>query len=163
MAISSIDTTRVLAAAVAVIAVKVGWELLFSPLKAFPGPLLAKFTDLWRAVLTKLGNVDPKYKQWHKTWGSAVRVGPNAISLSDPDLIKVIYTTKNPWRKVRTGSGATLSASLCAATNLYVNHRVTCTDPTMSSSTANESPTSSTRKTMPSIASTRDRSAVSGP
>ncbi|KAI6779237.1 uncharacterized protein J7T54_007764 [Emericellopsis cladophorae] len=60
---------------------KLVWELLFSPLRAFPG------------------DVDRKHLAWHHKWGSAVRVGPNAISLNDPDLIKTLYGTKNPWRK----------------------------------------------------------------
>jgi hypothetical protein len=55
---------------------------------------------LYRSGLTHMGHVDYHKRRWHQKWGLAVRVGPNAISISDPDMIKVIYTTKNPWRKV---------------------------------------------------------------
>ncbi|KAG5948920.1 hypothetical protein E4U53_006106 [Claviceps sorghi] len=76
-------------------------EFFFSPLRAFPGPAVARFTNFWRAFLTALGNVDSTTRGWHRKWGDAVRIGPNAISLSDPSLIKVVYasTSKNAWKK----------------------------------------------------------------
>lgn len=101
MAITSIPGTHALAAVAVLIAAKLVWEFLYSPLKAFPGPVAAKFTDFYRAYLMKTGNPDPYYRAWHGKWGPAVRVGPNTISLSDPDMIKVVYNTKNVWRKVR--------------------------------------------------------------
>lgn len=100
MALSAIPPVYVLYGIVAVGAVKVVYELFFSPLSHIPGPFLAKFTDLYRSGLTHMGHVDYHKRRWHQKWGLAVRVGPNAISISDPDMIKVIYTTKNPWRKV---------------------------------------------------------------
>ncbi|KAM5349257.1 hypothetical protein ACJ41O_005764 [Fusarium nematophilum] len=99
MAISAIPISYVVQGVVGLIVACVLYELFLSPLRQIPGPFLAKFTDFYRAALTHLGNVDGKKREWHKRWGSAVRVGPNAVSISDPDLIKVIYTTKNPWRK----------------------------------------------------------------
>ena len=76
------------------------YELLLSQLRSFPGPFLAKFSDFFRAYLTMKGDVDAKYRQWHRKWGMAVRVGPHTISLSDPSLIKVVYETRNAWMKV---------------------------------------------------------------
>ncbi|KAK4235413.1 cytochrome P450 [Achaetomium macrosporum] len=99
MALSSVPISYVLWAVVALVVVRVVYELLLSPLRQFPGPLLAKFTDFYRAGLTLTGRVDHWKRTWHRRWGPAVRVGPNAISLNDPDLIKVIYTTKNAWLK----------------------------------------------------------------
>ncbi|OAA38812.1 Cytochrome P450 [Metarhizium rileyi] len=77
------------------------WEFFFSPLRAFPGPFAAKFTDAWRAFLTTRGNVDSVTRGWHRKWGQAVRIGPNTISLSGTELIKVVYasTSKNAWKK----------------------------------------------------------------
>ncbi|KAK2594760.1 hypothetical protein QQS21_007507 [Conoideocrella luteorostrata] len=96
-----ISGAQVLSAVIVLVGAGVVWELFFSPLRAFPGPFLAKFTDFWRAFLTTLGNVDSTTRGWHRKWGNAVRIGPNAISLSDPGLIKVVYasTSKNAWRK----------------------------------------------------------------
>ncbi|KPM36174.1 hypothetical protein AK830_g10395 [Neonectria ditissima] len=55
---------------------------LKSPLKAFPGPFWAKFTD-----------------QLHDRLGPAVRIGPNMISLSDPGLLKTVYSTRGDYAK----------------------------------------------------------------
>lgn len=92
--------TQLVGAVALFIVARLSYELLLSPLKAFPGPFISKFTDLWRAYLTRRGNVDEDVKSWHRRYGSAVRVGPNAISLSDPTLIKTVYTTRNEWIKV---------------------------------------------------------------
>lgn len=79
------------------------WELLFSPLRTFRGPFIAKFTDIWRAAWTARGDVDDTHRQWHRKYDSvAVRIGPNTVSIGDPDLIRVIYSTKDPWKKVCT-------------------------------------------------------------
>jgi hypothetical protein len=102
MALGSISLAYLLWVVLAgMVAVKVLYEITLSPLRRFPGPFLAKLTDFYRAGLTTRGNVDHHNRQWHQKWGSAVRVGPNAISLSDPELIKVVYTSKNAWLKVR--------------------------------------------------------------
>lgn len=100
MAISAISGTHVLLAVGSLVVAKILYEFLFSPLRHIPGPFLARFTDFYRAGLTWLGDVDGNQRAWHRRWGSAVRVGPNTIGISDPDLIKVIYTTKNSWLKV---------------------------------------------------------------
>lgn len=91
----------VICAILCCIAVILFWEL-FSPLHAFPGPPAARFTNIWRAMVTASGHVDQANIKWHRTYGSAVRVGPNTISINDPELIRTIYATKNPWPKVPT-------------------------------------------------------------
>ena len=77
------------------------WELVFSPLRAFPGPFASRFTNIWRAIATTSGHIDRTNVEWHRQYGSAVRVGPNTISISDPNLIRTIYATKNAWPKVK--------------------------------------------------------------
>ncbi|PQE15837.1 benzoate 4-monooxygenase cytochrome P450 protein [Rutstroemia sp. NJR-2017a BBW] len=78
---------------------KIIWEQFLSPLRHFPGPILAKFTDIYRAFAVLPGTIDQTNIKWHRKYGTAVRIGPNTISISDPSLIKTIYATKNPWRK----------------------------------------------------------------
>ncbi|EAW15320.1 cytochrome P450 [Aspergillus clavatus NRRL 1] len=75
------------------------WDALLSPLSAFPGPLAAKVTDFWRAAQAYGGYIDRKYNVLHRKHGSVVRIGPNALSIGDPNLIRVIYSTRNPWKK----------------------------------------------------------------
>lgn len=71
-----------------------------SPLRDFPGPVLARLTNLWRFLDVFHGRPDKTQLELHRKYGSAVRVGPNVISLSDPSLISKVYTTKGAWKKV---------------------------------------------------------------
>ena len=73
-----------------------------SPLKDFPGPIPAGLTNLWRFLDVFHGRHDKTQLELHRKYGSAVRIGPNVISLSDPGLISKVYTTKGAWRKVST-------------------------------------------------------------
>ncbi|TVY47545.1 Cytochrome P450 monooxygenase [Lachnellula occidentalis] len=88
----------VICAVLCCIAIIIFWEL-FSPLHAFPGPPAARYTNIWRALVAASGHVDQTNIEWHRTYGSAVRVAPNTISINDPELIRTIYATKNPWPK----------------------------------------------------------------
>ena len=81
----------------------------FSPLRIYPGPLLAKITDLWRAAYVYHGRIDLNHLELHRQYGQVVRVGPNCLSVADPNLIRVIYTTRKPWKKV--GGDRLLSSS----------------------------------------------------
>jgi len=73
---------------------------LISPLKDIPGPFLAKFTNLWRVYdYYHLRSPDTQ-KKLHAKHGTAVRLGPNLVSLNDPSLIPIIYNTRGTFRKV---------------------------------------------------------------
>ena len=72
-----------------------------SALRKFPGPLAAKYTDLWRCYNVRRGKANLTALKLHRKHGTAVRVGPNVISLSDPAVVKTVFTTKGVWRKVR--------------------------------------------------------------
>jgi cytochrome P450 len=56
-----------------------------------PGPFLAQFTDLWRFLLVTGRSSQETYLKLHKKYGDLVRIGPNCISISKPDLIPSIY------------------------------------------------------------------------
>ena len=60
-------------------------------LRHIPGPTLAAFTDLWRLVVVWGGRAEISYFDLHKKYGDLVRVGPNCISVSKPDVIQSIY------------------------------------------------------------------------
>ncbi|PSK37361.1 Isotrichodermin C-15 hydroxylase [Elsinoe australis] len=75
------------------------FSLLLTPLRSFPGPFLAKFTDLWRLYDVWTGRSEKTQTELHQKYGKAVRTGPNCVSISDPELIKVIYSSKDKWRK----------------------------------------------------------------
>jgi hypothetical protein len=60
-------------------------------LSQIPGPLLAKFTDLWRLLTVKHGASHDTYVAMHEKYGNLVRIGPNCVSVSGPDTIPMIY------------------------------------------------------------------------
>jgi hypothetical protein len=109
------------------------WNLFFSRLRSFPGPALAKLTDFWRAFHTYRGRVDQKHVDLHRKYGTAVQLGPNCVSISDPSLIRTIYSTRNPWKKVRYRNS--LRIAYCNGFNMALltccDYRVTCTARTM--------------------------------
>lgn len=75
-----------------------------SPLKDIPGPFLAKITNLWRLFDVWGGRPELTQRMLHRKYGSAVRLGPNVVSLSDPRLIKTIYSTRGEYLKASRGS-----------------------------------------------------------
>jgi hypothetical protein len=77
-----------------------GYAYLTSPLRSFPGPLLAKFTDFWRVWDYFSTTQIKSHQELHAKYGTAVRIGPNMISVSDPALIKTIYSTRGDYVKV---------------------------------------------------------------
>ncbi|KAF4549612.1 Cytochrome P450-like protein 13 [Elsinoe fawcettii] len=85
-----------LVAFTAIALISVVWTILSSPLHHIPGPFVAKFSDIWRLFHTWRGQPDVILNKMHERYGSAVRVGPNCISLSDPALIRTVFST---WKK----------------------------------------------------------------
>lgn len=69
-------------------------------LRHIPGPFLAKFTDLWRLKLQYFGSIQPVLHELHKMYGSTVRIGPNTVSVSDPEYITTIYGARGGFTKV---------------------------------------------------------------
>ncbi|KAK3072404.1 hypothetical protein LTR53_006897, partial [Teratosphaeriaceae sp. CCFEE 6253] len=71
----------------------------FAGLKDVPGPFLAKFTDLWRLHVVWRRNSHDTYLKLHKQHGDLVRVGPNCVSISKPDMISTIYGIQKGYIK----------------------------------------------------------------
>lgn len=55
------------------------YQCYFSPLAAFPGPFLAKLTNIWRAYTDYHGQWHREILRLHKKHGSVVRIGPNEL------------------------------------------------------------------------------------
>lgn len=75
------------------------WSTFKSPLKEFPGPILAGITNFWRLWDEYCGRNSETHLNLHRKHGTVVRLGPNVLSLSDPTLINRVYTTKSAWNK----------------------------------------------------------------
>lgn len=90
-------------------ALLVGAAVLFSSfyrswarLAPVPGPLLASISNVPRLLWVWSGSVQDVHIDLHKKYGKIVRLGPNAISISDPHEIQKIYGTGANMQKVRT-------------------------------------------------------------
>ncbi|CAE6526801.1 unnamed protein product [Rhizoctonia solani] len=59
--------------------------------RRFPGPSLARFTNWWMSDLSRTGHHREIVQQLHEKYGTFVRLGPNHISIADPDALEVIY------------------------------------------------------------------------
>lgn len=69
-------------------------------LNKYPGPILARVTDIWRAYDVYGRRPDITHNKLHRKHGSIVRLGPNTLSFSDPAAIKTIYGLNKGFVKV---------------------------------------------------------------
>ncbi|KAK3323775.1 cytochrome P450 [Cercophora scortea] len=81
-----------------------GWLVyswLTSPLRKYPGPFLASWTNLWRLILSLRGRKYPvTIRKLHEKYGPVVRIGPNLLDLDYPELVKTVFSTDDKWLKV---------------------------------------------------------------
>ncbi|KAK1236279.1 hypothetical protein PQX77_000483 [Marasmius sp. AFHP31] len=62
----------------------------FHPLTKVPGPVIFKITKLWRLHLCWKGQQHFALKALHDQYGPIVRTGPNEISVTDVDAVKLV-------------------------------------------------------------------------
>ena len=67
-----------------------------------PGPSLASLSNLWRALLVWRGAAHLEHIKLHRQYGPLVRLGPNCVSVADPEALKVIYALNAGYVKVRS-------------------------------------------------------------
>ncbi|KAK4194406.1 putative cytochrome P450 E-class, group I [Triangularia verruculosa] len=70
-----------------------------SPLRRYPGPFLAGYTNLWRLYQVRTGKYQLTIQKLHEKYGPVVRIGPNLLDLDFPELSRVLYGTDGKWRK----------------------------------------------------------------
>ncbi|KAK3934267.1 Pisatin demethylase [Diplogelasinospora grovesii] len=75
------------------------WSIATSPLRKYPGPYLARYTNLWRLYHITRGSFHKVLQDLHKNYGPVVRVGPNVVDVDYPDLIKTVFSIKEDWKK----------------------------------------------------------------
>ena len=96
---------------------------LFHPgLRKIPGPLWARCSNLWRFIDTWRGSHEVNIVKLHEKYGSAVRVGPNVVSISDPDALDKIYGSKTDFSKV--GGHRLASSTASYGTTFSAKHLV---------------------------------------
>lgn len=69
-------------------------------LNRYPGPLLAKFTDLWHLLDVRSNQHHHHLIRLHRRHGDVVRIGPNTLSISRPDYVPLVYGVSTGFLKV---------------------------------------------------------------
>ncbi|PYH73327.1 cytochrome P450 [Aspergillus vadensis CBS 113365] len=67
------------------------YRLVFHPLGSFPGPWLARVSDLWLVSQMKNNNKHVKLVELHERYGPYVRIGPSTLSVIDPKAVNIIH------------------------------------------------------------------------
>ncbi|ELU36691.1 cytochrome P450 monooxygenase [Rhizoctonia solani AG-1 IA] len=65
--------------------------------RRFPGPPLAGLTNWWMSMIIQTGHHSEIVQCLHEKYGTFVRLGPNHISIADPDALEVAGSDKNNW------------------------------------------------------------------
>jgi len=72
-----------------------------TPLRKYPGPLLASVSRFWKVFSTATGNTHWHHVALHKKYGRYVRVGPNEISVSSPEAGRLVLSAGKGFYKTR--------------------------------------------------------------
>jgi hypothetical protein len=70
-------------------------------LRHIPGPFFGKITNLQRIIWVKSTRSHLHLQEQHAKHGDVVRIGSNMVSISNPEVLPVIYTTRTGFPKVR--------------------------------------------------------------
>ena len=71
--------------------VYVGYYKIWSSLAGIPGPFFASLSRAWLVFHSLSGDMHRETVRLHEKHGSLVRIGPNQVSVTDPDAIRKIY------------------------------------------------------------------------
>lgn len=75
------------------------YRFYFHPLAQYPGPPLAKITDLYFTYHAWKGDRHLEFWRCHEKYGKVVRWGPNKLSLNSATALKDVYGHKSNARK----------------------------------------------------------------
>ncbi|KAK8017312.1 hypothetical protein PG993_013638 [Apiospora rasikravindrae] len=75
------------------------WSRYASPLRSYPGPLLASCSRLWKVWSTALCNTHWDHIALHRKYGPVVRIAPNEVSLSSPRAARAVLSAGKHFYK----------------------------------------------------------------
>ncbi|KAJ8116848.1 hypothetical protein OPT61_g1828 [Boeremia exigua] len=75
------------------------YRLTLHPLAGYPGPFLAKITDIWLAWYAYKGSRHLAFHNAHVQYGPYVRLGPNMLSVNTATGLKTIYGFRSNVKK----------------------------------------------------------------
>jgi hypothetical protein len=70
-----------------------------SPLRKYPGPVLASFTRLWKVYSTATGRTHLQHIELHRKYGPIVRIAPNEISIASPEAARNLLSAGKRFHK----------------------------------------------------------------
>ncbi|KAF1819203.1 cytochrome P450 [Dissoconium aciculare CBS 342.82] len=77
------------------------YTIFLHPLAKYPGPLLARLTDLHSTYHAVHGDRHLEFQRLHSIYGPIVRFGPNSLSFNSSVALRDIYGVKSNVRKAR--------------------------------------------------------------
>lgn len=98
----ALNATSVAYATVALVVAIAGrsvYNRYASGLSHIPGPFLASLTDWWRFVIVWGRRPELTHIELHQKHGKLVRIGPRAVSCSEPSAVQVIYALNSGFIK----------------------------------------------------------------
>ncbi|KAI2629785.1 cytochrome P450 [Hypoxylon sp. NC1633] len=97
------------------------WRCLLSPLARIPGPKLAALSYWYECYfdIIQPAQYTFKIKALHQKYGRVVRIGPNDVSIADPDFFDTVYAPgpghkrdKNPKHNRALGVNSSIGGSV---------------------------------------------------
>ena len=69
-------------------------------LRRVPGPWLANVSSIWRFAVVWRQDMPATSIRLHEKHGPLVRIGPNHVSVADPEAVRIIYGADSRYQKV---------------------------------------------------------------
>lgn len=70
-----------------------------SPLRSYPGPVLASCSRLWKVMSTASGHTHLDHIALHQQYGPVVRIAPNEVSLASPRAARIVLSAGRRFHK----------------------------------------------------------------
>lgn len=85
--------------AVALFVTRAAYKRYASPLRKYPGPLLASFSRLWKVISTARGRTHLEHIELHRKYGPVVRIAPNEVSVALPEVARTLLSAGKGFYK----------------------------------------------------------------
>lgn len=77
------------------------WTRYHGGLHRVPGPFLASISSLWKFHVTWQEDMAMRSVLLHEIYGPIVRIGPNHVSASSPEALRIIHVENRGFPKVK--------------------------------------------------------------
>jgi hypothetical protein len=92
-------TAHWLLVALSLFVTRAAYRRYASPLRKYPGPFLASFSRVWKAISTASGRTHLQHIDLHRKYGPVVRIAPNEVSLASPEAARLLLSAGKGFHK----------------------------------------------------------------